>query len=96
MGTKRKHHPDHYQTRPPTPPDKGLQRRETAWQHRQETPPHVAKGHGEPPYVEAGFLLEHAAVLHCAACGAETAWEAHSVLGPCAACGAHRYRVLPH
>jgi hypothetical protein len=93
MSTRRKAHPDHYQTHPAVPHEPGTQPR-----HYPRPPagerhaPHRPR-QGEHGVMRAGEHASHPLVLHCAQCGASAAVLADQQVAVCRECGGETYRL---
>ena len=96
MATKRKWHPDHYQTHPQAMPDESLHRQEVRKLRKAETAPlktHVG-GRRKEKLIHAGEPLEHDVAVVCARCEVGHGFSAGSVVTPCPNCRFDTYRVV--
>jgi ribosomal protein L37AE/L43A len=93
MGTKRKAHPDHYQTQPIPAHEPELQKSEYVKLKSAREPPH-RPGRGERHRVRAGEHLGHTATLRCEKCGAEVVRLAGQTVGACSTCQGELFHAL--
>jgi len=91
MSTRRKAHPDHYQTHPAVPHDATLQPRQRP-DGRGEKPQHQGPEEGVHAMVRAGERASRPLVLHCAQCGTSAAVLAGQQVAICRECGGAVYR----
>ena len=93
MGTKRKAHPDHYQTQPSAAHERELQRNEYEKLKSGREPPHRQAREGRHQ-VRAGEHLGHTATLRCEQCGAEVVRLAGQAVAACSTCQGEAFHVL--
>jgi len=92
MATRRKAHPDHYQTHPAAPHDGELPHGRPRGE-KSERASHPGQRTAEPTSIRAGERAVHALLLHCVQCGASAAVIGGQTVNVCKECGGASYRL---
>lgn len=94
MGSKRRPHPDHYQTAGKAEMDKDRYREEVKKLKTEESPEAHAARMSVGDVVHAGQLLAHPTAAVCTECEFEVGLDANVPVIPCQNCGCETFRVV--